>query len=62
MYRFPLFYRTLSPPVPSGAAAQKPLIDSSYQLCMVKVLLVTVAFEDGVFVRIGIGIGIMLIM
>ena len=22
-YRFPLFYRTLSPPVPSGAAAQK---------------------------------------
>ena len=24
MYRFPLFYRTSSPPVPSAAAAQKP--------------------------------------
>ena len=33
-----------------AASGKKPHIDSSYQFCLVKVLLVTVAFEDGVFV------------
>ena len=31
-----------------AASGKKPHIDSSYQFCLVKVLLVTVAFEDGV--------------